>query len=460
VLVVYPSHHLYDGRLWRVQALHEIPDPVTKTMWGSYAELSSETAAVLDIEMGDVLEISTDAGKLRVTAFPHDTIRPGVIALQVGRGGLPRNPDAPLEPHAYWQRDVIGVNAYSLIPGKLDPQSGALAWLSTHASVVNTKGRSPVLRAQLTFDQEGRGFGMACTAEALDAAEKNGVEGEAGGGGEEHHPFGESSNPHRLRPLPMQGSAAHLLTKAYDPAADANPDSPYRWGMSIDQDACTGCNACMAACITENNIPVVGPENIRIGREMHWLRIERYVELADEREVDVRHTPMLCQHCGAAPCESVCPALATYHSKEGLNVMVENRCIGTRFCSNNCPYKARRFNHWSYDWYVPEPENWALNPDVMVRAKGVMEKCTFCVQRINGAKDVARKEERTVRDGEIVTACQQVCPSHAITFGNLREKTAVVTELRTNVRAYRVLEHLYTRPAVSYLMNIRRAEEA
>jgi molybdopterin-containing oxidoreductase family iron-sulfur binding subunit len=140
--------------------------------------------------------------------------------------------------------------------------------------------------------------------------------------------------------------------------------------------------------------------------------------------------------------------------------MVENRCIGTRFCSNNCPYKVRRFNHWSYDWYVPEPENWALNPDVMVRAKGVMEKCTFCVQRINGAKDVARKEERTVREGEIVTACQQVCPSHAITFGNLREKTAAVTELRTDVRAYRVLEHLYTRPAVSYLMNIRRAEEA
>jgi len=139
--------------------------------------------------------------------------------------------------------------------------------------------------------------------------------------------------------------------------------------------------------------------------------------------------------------------------------MVENRCIGTRFCSNNCPYKARRFNHWSYDWYVPEPENWALNPDVMVRAKGVMEKCTYCVQRINGARDVARKENRTIRDGEIVTACQQVCPSNAIAFGNLREKDAVVTKLRVDRRAYRVLEHLYTRPATSYLMNVRRAEE-
>jgi len=348
---------------------------------------------------------------------------------------------------------VVGVNAFTLIPGKLDPQSGALAWLSTHASISNTKGRAPIIRTQLTFDQEGRNFGAAMTVEEL---EKAGPVLPGGSGAEEE---GSEEPKKRISALPVQGNAEHLLTKQYDPAADAHPDSPYRWGMSIDQDACTGCNACMAACITENNVPVVGPENIRIGREMHWLRIERYVENADEREVDVRHTPLACMHCGAAPCESVCPALATYHSKEGLNVMVENRCIGTRFCSNNCPYKARRFNHWSYDWYVPEPENWALNPDVMVRAKGVMEKCTYCVQRINGARDVARKENRTIRDGEIVTACQQVCPSNAIAFGNLREKDAVVTKLRVDRRAYRVLEHLYTRPATSYLMNVRRAEE-
>ncbi|HTO55046.1 MAG TPA: 4Fe-4S dicluster domain-containing protein [Myxococcota bacterium] len=459
VLVVYPSHHLYDGRLTRVQALHEVPDPVTKTMWGSYAELSPETASALDVELGDVLKIKTEAGEVQVTAYPHETVRPGVIAVQIGRGAIPRDPNAPQDPHSYWQRQVIGVNAYSLIPAKLDPQSGALAWLSTHVSVTNTKGRAPVVRTQLTFDQEGRGFSRAVTLAELAGAEKGGGHESRGEEGEGGHALGASSNPRRVRPLPLQGNADHLLIRSYDPAADAHPDSPYRWGMNIDQDACTGCNACMAACITENNIPVVGPENIRIGREMHWLRIERYVEIADDREVDVRHTPMLCQHCGAAPCESVCPALATYHSKEGLNVMVENRCIGTRFCSNNCPYKARRFNHWSYDWYVPEPENWALNPDVMVRAKGVMEKCTFCVQRINGAKDVARKEQRTVREGEIVTACQQVCPSHAISFGNLRDKESAVTQARNVPRAYRVLEHLYTRPAISYLMNIRRTEE-
>jgi molybdopterin-containing oxidoreductase family iron-sulfur binding subunit len=230
--------------------------------------------------------------------------------------------------------------------------------------------------------------------------------------------------------------------------------------MSVDQDACTGCNACIAACVTENNIPVVGPTNVRVGREMHWVRVERYVDLVEGDQVEVHHLPMMCQHCGAAPCESVCPALATYHSIEGLNVMVPNRCIGTRFCSNNCPYKARRFNHWSYDWYVPEPENLALNPDVMVRAKGVMEKCTFCVQRINGAKDVARRENRTVKEGEFTTACAQACPSGAIVFGNLREAEAEVTKLRTAPRAFVILDHLYTRPAVSYLKSVRRVEEA
>jgi len=453
VLVVYPSHHLYDGRLARVQALQEIPDPVTKTMWGSYAELHPETATALGVELGDVLVVSTDGGELEVTAYPHNAIRAGVIAIQVGRGTVARDPEAPLSGQGQWGRDVIGVNAFQLIPGKLDPESGALAWLSTRAAVKNTQNRGLVNRAQITFDQEDRGFGKAVALSALPSLRPWGKEGDEGG----HEKKGD---PEHHAAAAWQGDAEHLMIKEYDVAEDAAPGNPYRWGMSIDQDACTGCNACIAACITENNVPVVGPTNARVGREMHWIRVERYVEHADENEVDVRHTPMLCQHCGAAPCESVCPALATYHSNEGLNVMVPNRCIGTRFCANNCPYKARRFNHWSYDWYVPEPENLALNPDVMVRAKGVMEKCTFCVQLINGAKDVAKRENRTVRDGEVKVACAAACPSGAITFGNLRDPESAVAKVRTIPRAYRILEHLYTRPAVSYLMSIRRVEEA
>jgi anaerobic selenocysteine-containing dehydrogenase/Fe-S-cluster-containing dehydrogenase component len=454
VLVVYPSHHLYDGRLARVQALHELPDPVTKTMWGSYAELSEETASALEIELGDMLVVTApDGGEVELPAYPHKTIRPGVIAIQVGQGTLPRDPHAPTSGQGQWQKDVIGVNAFQLIPGKLDPQSGALAWLSTHVTVKNTKVRGLVTRAQITFDQEDRGFGKAVALSALPSLKSWGHEGDDSG-------HMKKEDPEHAVELPWQGDAEHLIIKEYDVALDAAPGNPYRWGMSIDQDACTGCNACIAACITENNLPVVGPTNARIGREMHWIRVERYVELVNENEVDVRHTPMLCQHCGAAPCESVCPALATYHSLEGLNVMVPNRCIGTRFCANNCPYKARRFNHWSYNWYVPVPENLSLNPDVMVRAKGVMEKCTFCVQRINGARDVATKEGRTIRDGEFNVACAEACPSNAITFGNLRDKESLVAKVRTIPRAYRILEHLYTRPAVSYLMSIRRVEEA
>jgi molybdopterin-containing oxidoreductase family iron-sulfur binding subunit len=252
--------------------------------------------------------------------------------------------------------------------------------------------------------------------------------------------------------------ADHLWTKEYDPAADADPESPYRWGMSIDLDACTGCGACITACHRENNIAVIGEENVILGREMHWIRIERYIEHQGDK-IEVRHSPMLCQHCGAAPCENVCPVLATYHNNEGLNVMVPNRCIGTRYCSNNCSYKVRRFNHFPYDQEVPAPENLVLNPDVTVRSKGVMEKCTFCVQRISAAKDQAIAENRTVGDGEITPACAQTCPSQAIVFGNLRDKQSRVSQLRGDARAYRVLDHLFTRPAVSYLESIRRDDE-
>jgi molybdopterin-containing oxidoreductase family iron-sulfur binding subunit len=433
VLVAYPSLHFYDGRSARLNRLQEIPDPVTKSVWGSYAELHPETAAALGIAEGDVVRVRTEDGKgeVELPAFPHEAVRRGVVAIMVGQGHVPLEPDLDLEQR--WdqhdwlaRREVHGVNVLSMLPGRLDPVSGGLAWYSARVRVEKTGEWRRVNKTQPTFDQESRGLAQATTLAAL-------------AGGEDLH------------------EAPHMQTQAFDPADDpATAGTPYRWGMSIDLDACNGCNACVSACAQENNIPTIGPDMTARGREMFWIRIERYVEHNGD-ELDVRDLPMLCQHCGAAPCENVCPVLATYHNPEGLNVMVYNRCIGTRYCSNNCPYKVRRFNYLPYDFEVREPEQLALNPDVTVRTKGVMEKCSFCIQRIQYAKDQADQEGRSeVRDGDLESACQQSCPARAIVFGNLKDAESQVSRLRADDRRYLALEHLYTQPAVSYLKKIRR----
>jgi molybdopterin-containing oxidoreductase family iron-sulfur binding subunit len=223
----------------------------------------------------------------------------------------------------------------------------------------------------------------------------------------------------------------------------------YRWGMAIDHNACIGCHACVAACTIENNVPVVGKEQVRRSREMHWLRIDRYFTGSLDNP-DVQFQPMLCQHCEKAPCEPVCPVAATVHSGEGLSQMVYNRCVGTRYCSNNCPYKVRRFNFllWQ-DWTTPSLEPFR-NPDVTVRSRGVMEKCTFCVQRIQRAKIEAEKEDRRIQDGEVVTACQSACPTQAIIFGDLNDPKSRVLKLHRNSLSYSVLAELSTQPRVAY----------
>ena len=264
------------------------------------------------------------------------------------------------------------------------------------------------------------------------------------------------------------------------PYADMYKDKEYKWAMVIDLDACVGCNACTVACYAENNLPVVGKERFGKGQQMHWIRIERYWGEGEEMKTTypdrgAQFLPMLCQQCEAAPCEVVCPVGATHHSPDGLNTQVYNRCIGSRYCSANCPYKVRYFNWWNYpETAWPNPLELQLNPDVTVRSKGVMEKCTFCMQRLTAAKDKAKTEGRLVADGEVLTACAQACPTSAITFGNFADPKSRVSQMwkhsqvelakdtqdktDDHVRGYRILEDLRTYPSIVYLERVRDFE--
>ena len=407
-LVAYPSAHLYDGRGANRSWLQEVPDPLLKTTWSSWAELAPETARALGAEDGQLLHIESDHGAVDATLLVNPHLRPGVVAVPLGQG------------HTAYGRYASGrgVNAAALLDPRPEEAGGGPRWLGTPVDVAPRAVRRPVPRLQTTFDQDGRGIARAVTLEEL-----------AAGG-----PSAPAEEPFSLYP------------------DHAHPE--HRWGMAIDLDTCTGCNACVAACYAENNVPVLGADEMRRGRTMAWLRIERFVEDGPAGP-DNRFVPMLCQHCDHAPCESVCPTYATYHTDEGLNAQIYNRCVGTRYCANNCPYKVRRFN-WSEPEF-PAPLDRQLNPDVTTRTVGVMEKCTFCVQRIREAQDGAQDAGRAPRDGEITPACAQTCAAQAIVFGDLNDPASRVSRLAADRRAYRVLESLNTRPAVTYLRKVRRA---
>jgi molybdopterin-containing oxidoreductase family iron-sulfur binding subunit len=409
VLMPYASLHLYDGRGANRSWLQEIPDPVTKAVWSSWAEVHPDTARSLDADEGQLVSVESPHGKLDVPVVLNPNLRPGTIAIPIGQG------------HTEYGRYAAGrgVNPITLIDPTPEMLSGGVRWLSVKVRVTPRALHRPVLKLQSSESQVDRGIALALSLDDVIAGQAQTVP-------EAEH---RSLSPEHTHP-------------------------EYRWGMAIDLDACTGCNACVAACYAENNVPVMGPEAVRRGRTMSWLRIERFVERRDPvaTAIDVRFVPMLCQHCDHAPCETVCPVYATYHTDEGLNAQVYNRCVGTRYCSNNCPYKVRRFNWFQSEF--PDPLHLQLNPDVTVRSQGVMEKCTFCVQRIQEGKDRAKDEKRPVRDGEVVPACAQTCPGQAIVFGDLNDPSSRVSQLARGPRAYRIFDGLNTRPAVTYLKKV------
>jgi molybdopterin-containing oxidoreductase family iron-sulfur binding subunit len=399
----YASLHFYDGRGANRPWLQEIPDPVTKAAWASWAEVHPDTAKAIGASDGQLVTVESMHGKLEASLLINSQLRPGVVAIPIGQG------------HTQYGRYATGrgINPIALIDPAPEPLSGGTRWLSVRARLTPRDLRRPVVRGQGNDEQFDREIARVVS---LNQARGAGV---AGGAGETHR----SLSPEHSHP-------------------------EHRWGMAIDLDACSGCNACVAACYAENNVPVMGAEALQRGRTMSWLRIERFVTS------DVRFIPVLCQHCDHAPCETVCPVYATYHTDEGLNAQIYNRCVGTRYCSNNCPYKVRRFNWFEPEF--PEPLNLQLNPDVTVRSVGVMEKCTFCVQRIQEGKDHAKDEKRTVRDGDIVPACAQTCPGQAIVFGDMNDPASRVSLLVRDSRAYDLFEDLNTRPAVTYLAKVTR----
>ncbi|MQA89580.1 MAG: 4Fe-4S dicluster domain-containing protein [Gemmatimonas sp.] len=458
-LVVYPSYRFFDGRLANRPWLLELPDPVTKVPWGSWVEIHPTTAEAMGIEQGDIVEVASQFGSLETFAYIYPGVRPDVVAIQTGLGHN--------NSFGRFAEDV-GVNPNALLGPFFDQRSGRPATygqrvrLSRIGEVSTRGGFNP---GDGLFEQGTRVQHDRELAQAVSVASLAQLEAEA-----------TPEIPGENEPITNLRGAGGFMprTQETDPAAYPPPGTEYgeyiqgmtRWAMVIDLDRCIGCSACVTACYAENNIPVVGPNEVKRGRDLSWLRIERYWGVTDEAEEaldehaldDTRFLPMLCQHCGNAPCEPVCPVYASYHTPDGLNGQVYNRCVGTRYCANNCPYKVRYFNWFTYKF--DEPLNWQLNPDVAVREKGVMEKCTFCVQRIRENERAAALENRPVRDGEIVPACVQTCPTEVFVFGNIANPESQVAEAARSVRGYRALDLLNVQPAIVYLKKVTLQEPA
>ncbi len=437
VLELHPTVAQSDGRHAYNAFLQELPDPVSKVTWDNYASVSPAAAKKLGVAQGDAVRIEAGDQSLVLPAYIQPGQHDRVIAVALGYGSVMSRRFANAGPQwlegksSVGENGTVGVNAAPL----LGVENGTIRYTRA-ARITRASGRHELAVTQ------------------------------------DHHTL-SIPNPlagtHEPRPIVQETTFAALLKNASAGAPKEEvetaqlwpTDHPYpghRWGMAIDLTACTGCSACIVACNAENNVPVVGRDEVRRRREMHWLRIDRYYSEREDGEVLAVHQPMMCQQCENASCETVCPVLATVHSEEGLNEQVYNRCVGTRYCANNCAYKTRRFNWFNYA-HDDALQNLMLNPDVTVRTRGIMEKCTFCVQRIQQAKAEAKRSDRPLADGAIQTACQQSCPAGAIVFGDINDPNSRVSKLAAGGRSYKVLEELNVRPSVVYQRIVRNREE-
>jgi molybdopterin-containing oxidoreductase family iron-sulfur binding subunit len=407
-LVFQPDPTIGDGRHANNGWLQELPKPVTKLTWDNAALLAPALAERLGVDNGDIVELARAGRTLEAPVWivPGHADRAVTLTLGYGRERTGRAGRG------------TGFNAYAL-------RTSDALWSGGGLTIRLTGRKAKLASTQHHYSMEGRDLIRVATA-------------------------AEYARDPRFAQKPGETPMPKETLFDYSKPG-SSPD--YAWGMAIDLNKCIGCNACMIACQAENNIPVVGKEQVAAGREMHWIRVDRYYT-GDLDAPTAYSQPVTCMHCEDAPCEPVCPVGATQHSEEGLNEMVYNRCVGTRFCSNNCPYKVRRFNFLDYT-AIDGPQKMLQNPDVTVRSRGVMEKCTYCVQRIQCAKIGAEEDGRLVRDGEIAPACAQACPARAIVFGNLKDETSEVSRLKRDPRDYGLLTELGTRPRTSYQARLR-----
>jgi molybdopterin-containing oxidoreductase family iron-sulfur binding subunit len=415
-----PSLRHFDGRGANRPWLCEVPDPVSQVAWQTVAWIHPEVMEKNGWSDGNDVVISTFDGDIKAQAYGCSGVHPDAVAIQLGQG------------HTRYGRFARGQGAdpVPLIEADVEPVSGSPVYMAAIGRMAGAGQTVPLATTSGSRIQYDRKIALSVPLQKAGSPEKLGK--------------GLAMNDFPLT-LPIPEGYDHHR----DIYAPHDHDT-YRWGMVVDLDRCIGCSACAAACYAENNIGVVGEDQMIKGREMAWMRIERYEDPDDPTRLIF--IPMMCQHCDNAPCESVCPVYAPHHSKEGLNNQIYNRCIGTRFCAQNCPYKVRRFNWLEWKW--PDPLPMQLNPDVTVRSAGVMEKCSFCIQRIKAAHNDAKNEKRDIRDGEVIPACVQTCPTNALHFGNFMDERSMVRQMTKDPRAYQVMGYLNVKPAVIYLKKV------